>query len=191
VGEARRRKFNDPDYGMPKAYMSCLELPYSTALVTQAELKRMIMVLRDWTDNNPMYCTVLHDHTQRWRKIEKLCRFLDLERVVERDPKLYGTQTVFVSRVMTPVWEDKIAAYYSAINRNGYSSPPAPPNRKTVTRVLGDSNRKCLQYMKASDIKAIHTSENSVAFQIPSDCDDLVGSFYVDFFVRQRLSDKA
>jgi hypothetical protein len=92
---------------------------------------------------------------------------------------------------MTPNWEDKIAAYYSAINRNGYSSPPAPPNRKTVTRVLEDSNRKFLRYMKASDIKVIHNSENCVAFQIPSDCHDLVGSFYVDFFVKQRLSDEA
>ena len=189
MGEARRRKLNDPHYGMPKAYMSYLELPYSTALITQAELKEMIKAIRDCTDNNPVYCTILHDHTQRWTKIEKLCRFLDLERVVEHDPKLYGTHTVYVSRVMLPDWKEKIVAYYSALNRDGYSFPPAPPNRKTVKIVPEDSNKKCQEYSKASEIKVIYASENSAAFEIPSDCDELIGSFYIDFFVKQQLSE--
>lgn len=189
MGEARRRKLNDPGYGMPKVYMSYLELPYSTALVTQAELKEMIKAIRDWTDNNPVYCTILHDHTKRWKKIEKLCRFLDLERVVEHDPKLYGTQTVYASRVMPPNWKEKIIAYYSVINQDGYSFPPAPPNRKTVKLVLEDSNKKYQEYKTASDVKVIHASENSAAFEIPSDCDELIGSFHVDFFIKQQLSE--
>lgn len=191
MGEARRRKLNDPDYGMPKAYMSYLELPYSTALVTQAELKKMIKALRDWSVSNPVYCTILHEHTQRWRKIEKLCRFLNLERVVEHDPNLYGTQTVYVSRVMSHDWKAKIAAYHSTLNQHGYPSPPVPPSRRTVITVLEDSDEKCQDYNLASDIKVIHASENSVAFEIPSNCDELIGSFYIDFFVKQRLSNEA
>ena len=189
MGEARRRKLNDPDYGMPKAYMSYLELPYSTALVTQAELKEMIKAIRDWTYTSPVYCTILHDHTQRWKKIEKLCRFLDLERVVEHDPKLYGTYTVYVSRIVLPDWKEKIVSYHSALNRDGKSLPPAPPNRKTVKRVLEYSNKKCQEYKTAPDIKVIHASQNSVAYEIPSDCDPLIGSFYIDFFVKQQLSE--
>jgi hypothetical protein len=189
MGEARRRKLNDPDYGMPKAYMSYLELPYSTALVTQAELKKLIKAIRDWTDNNPVYCTILHDHTQRWKKIEKLCRFLGLERVVEHDPKLYGTLSVYASRVMLPDWKDRIAAYHAALNRDGYSFPPAPPDRKTVETILVDSNKRFQEYMTASDIKVIHASGNSVALEIPSNCVELIGSFYIDFFVKQQLSE--
>jgi hypothetical protein len=88
---------------------------------------------------------------------------------------------------MSPDWKTKIAAYHSALNQHGYPSPPAPPSRMLVKRVLEDSDKKCQEYKTASGNKITHASENSVAFEIPSKCDELAGSFYIDFFVKQRL----
>lgn len=191
MGEARRRKLSDPNYGMQKHYMSYLELPFSEAVVTQAELKGMIRSLRDWTIVSPVYCTILHDHTQRWKKIEKLCRALNLEKIVDHNPKLYGTQTVYISRVMEHDCKTRIATFYLRLNQHGYPSPPAPPSKKTVKMILEDSDERCKDYKEASDIKTIYASENCVAFEIPSDLDELRGFLHIDFFVKQRLSNQA
>jgi hypothetical protein len=71
--------------------------------------------------------------------------------------------------------KDKIASYHSALNRNGHYPPPAPPDRKTAAKALGDFYKKCLGHNKASEAKAIPISENRVALKIPSNHDELAG----------------
>ncbi len=96
MGEAKRRQQSDPSYG---THMTYLELPYTTRLVKQEELRKFIKILKEYVKNNAIYSIVVFDNNERWKKIERLCYFVGMKKIQDHNSSLYGTSSIFVSNL--------------------------------------------------------------------------------------------
>lgn len=186
MGEAKRRKEKDPNYGKPKSYMSYLELPHTKVLVTHRELKEMIGYLKKWTSTHQFYATVIKDHTGRWEKIEKLCYFIGMQKLLNHNNQLYNTSSVFITEKFEDDDKNRLISYYRAENMNGFSVPAADENiaKDTVKKVLENCQKVYEELVKAQDVKIIYKSENCSAFHIPALETNLEGLCYVEFFTK-------
>lgn len=185
MGEAKRRREKDATYGKPKSYMSYLELPHTRGLVTYRELKEMIGYLKKWASTNQFYVTVIKDHTGRWEKIEKLCYFIGMQKLLNHNTQLYNSSSVFITQTFEDDNKNRLISYYSAENMKGFPVPPDENIAKdTVKKVLEYSQKVYEELVEAQDVKIIYKSENCSAFHIPSLETTLEGLCYVEFFTK-------
>ncbi|MFB2877548.1 hypothetical protein [Floridanema aerugineum] len=186
MGEAKRRKNKDPNYGKPKAYMSYYEMPHTNKLVTGGELKRMIRSLKEWAKTHEFYATVVFEHTRRWQKIEKLCFFIGMEKILNHNNKLYNTCSVFVTKSLSENDRNRLIKFYTTSNLEGEPAPPPPLTWQTTKKALDYSQGVYDELLKDSDVDCIHLSDNCAAFYVPSDT-ELEGLYYVDFYTKLLL----
>ena len=187
MGEAKRRKSKDPNYGKPKSYMSYLELPLTDSLVTYRELKQMITSLKKESYYRSFHATVIKDHTERWHKIEKLCIFIEMEKILDHNPNKYGTESIFVTKNYSKEDRSRLIKYYSNKNLEGFSFPPPPMSVERVKQVLTHSQNHYEELLEAEDVECIFKSNNCATFYIPVDLPELEGLCYVNFFTRLQL----
>jgi hypothetical protein len=190
MGEAKRRKSKDPDYGNSKAYMSYLELPHTETLVKMGELRQMIKSLRNLAINCDFYSKIIFDHTHRWRKIENLCLFIGMEKLLAHNENLYNTNSIFITKSFQQVDKDRLLSHYNKENQKGFSTAPPPISRNRAEEVLLYSHQQYNSFLTAEDVDIIYQSSNCAAFYIPSDLYTLDGLKYVDFFTKLRLQRK-
>lgn len=188
MGESKRRREKDSNYGKPKSYMSELEHPYTIKLVTYQEIKKLIKSLKDWVNNHDCYASVVHEHTLRWKKIEKLCQFIGMEKVLDKDNSLFNTSSIFVSKNFNQSSKDKLINYYKNLNnKSGISSYLKEITREKVKLGLEMSERLYKERKESEDIRIIYKSDNCTAFYVPSDEPTLKGLNYIEFFIKHEL----
>jgi hypothetical protein len=186
MGEAKRRRQQDPSYGKPKLYMSYLELPYTQGLVTNQELKEMISSLKQWISTHQVYATVIKDHTGRWKKIEKLCCFIGMQKLLNHNKYLYNTSSVFVTQTFKEDDRNRLIQYYTTQNTQGFPAPSIV-TKDIVEKGLENSQEIYEQFLQTSDIEIIYKSNNCTAFHIPSQEPKLQGLNYVEFFTKLQF----
>ncbi|MBD2115254.1 MULTISPECIES: hypothetical protein [Cyanophyceae] len=170
-----------------ETYMTFLEMPHTKGLITSTELKQLIQKLKELAHNRVFFATITRDHTDRWRKIEKLCYLIGMEKIVDNNPKLYGTDSIFVTHKMDEANRERITRLYSKNNLSGFLKPPQRMNLKLVKEVLSNSQRKFNELLKADDVENIYISENCGCFYVPSDIPELRGLDFVEFFTRLEI----
>lgn len=187
MGEAKRRRKQDPNFGKPKEYMSLLEISSAKNLVTNKELKGLIKCLKKVVSTNECYAAIVKDNTGRWRKVEKLCRFIGMEKILENNPKLYGTNSIFITKSYSDHDRKRLIRYYTDANLKGYSYSPPPMTKKIAKESLEYSQNDYQELLEADDVEQIYSSDNCTAFYVPSDEPTLQGLSFISFFVKQQL----
>lgn len=187
MGQAKLRKKNDPNYGKPRKYMSFLEISLAKNLVTTKELKEMITSLKQIVSNNNCHAAVVRDETGRWKKIEKLCYFIGMEKILEHNSQLYGTNSIFITKSSSNDDKKRLIEYYSVANSEGFECPPPPMTKKIAKETLEYSQGHYQRLVEADDVQQIYSSDNCAAFYLPSDLPELEGLFYIEFFTKQQL----
>ncbi len=187
MGQAKRRREQDPNFGKPKEYMSWLEISCAKNLVASKELKGLIECLMRVVSTNECYAAIIRDHTGRWRKIEKLCQFIGMVKILNNNPNLYNTSSIFISKSYSDNDKKRLIQYYSASNLSGYNSPPPPMTKKIARETLEHSQKYYQELLEADDVEQIYSSNNCDAFYVPSDEPVLKGLFFISFFTKQQL----